>query len=64
MPKRRVLRSKMGKTLKPVPESASKPRCDTMTCQFNVRKDVEDDKKVREKDVFDKKSKTPYKKKK
>ena len=62
MPKRRVLRSKMGKTLKPVAEG--KTRCASDECQFNVRKDVEDDKKVKEKDVFDKKSKTPYKKKK
>ena len=49
MPKK-VLRSKKGKLLKPVYEDSGKPWTDE--CQFNVYKDVEADKRVKPKDVF------------
>ena len=62
MPKK-VRRSKQGKVLKKCPEESGKPWTDV--CQFKVPKDVEADKKVKEKDVFEGvKSKTSYKKKK
>jgi hypothetical protein len=50
MPKK-VLRSKQGKMLKPHKEESEKPWTDE--CQFNVHKDVEADKRVKPKDVFE-----------
>ena len=50
MPKK-VLRSKQGKLLKPCKEESEKPWTDE--CQFKVPKDVEADKKIKPKDVFE-----------
>jgi hypothetical protein len=50
MPKK-VLRSKQGKFLKVCKEEGDKPWTDE--CQFKVHKDVEADKKVKPKDVFE-----------
>jgi hypothetical protein len=64
MPKK-VLRSKQGKVLKACPEQSDKPWTDV--CQFKVHKDVEADKRVKEKDVFEgvkSKSKKPHRPKK
>lgn len=44
---------KKGKLLKKVEEDSSQPRSAGDKQQFNVPKDVSDDKKVREKDVFE-----------
>ena len=65
MPKRSEIRR--GQMLKPAEEDASIPRSAEDTQQFNVPKDVEEDKKVKPKDVFEgyketKKTKKPTKK--
>ena len=44
---------KKGKKMKPVIEDASQPRSADDESQFKVRKDIEDDKKVKPKDVFE-----------
>ena len=46
-----------GKKLKPCEEDSSCPRSAEDKSQFTVPKDVEDDKKVKEKDVFEGKPK-------
>ena len=59
MPKK-ILRSKQGKMLKSCKEDSEW----TDKCQFNVHKDVEADKRVKPKDVFENYKDTKKKKKK
>jgi hypothetical protein len=63
MPKK-FKKSTYKKPLKPVVEDAEKPRSATDKCQFKLPEDVEKDKKVKPKDVFDDWKDPPKQKKK